>query len=445
LEDVLVTYKLNSRRRRKPNSRDENIALHALASAIESSPNEFIDKMLGMAVELCSAGTAGLSMLETTSEGEQVFRWSNLAGALHKHVGKVTPRNLSACGVTLDRHAAQLFAHPGHRFHYFNGLDSPIVEALVIPLGMGDKTPGTIWIVSHDDEVKFDTEDVRIMSGLAEFTGWALRLIRSSEAQQTARVTSEREISAHQRTEKSLKETQAGLESDIQARTAQLQELSVRLINAQDEERKKLARELHDSAGQYLAGIKMNLALLLRPDSGVETDAKSRISDTISLVDQCTSEIRTMSYLLHPPLLDEMGLRCAIMMYVEGFSERSGIRVDVEIPEDFARLPSEIETALFRVMQQSLANVHRHSGSLVARVCVSLSAAGVVMEIQDKGCGIPAETLMGFHSGRLLPGVGIAGMRERISSLNGQLNIRSTGNGTSIAADVPVPASRQIS
>jgi two-component system NarL family sensor kinase len=228
------------------------------------------------------------------------------------------------------------------------------------------------------------------------------------------------------------------LEIDIVARTAQLQQLSVKLINTQDEERRRLARELHDSAGQYLAGIQMNLGVLLREGSGLAAADKSRVSDSMSLVDRCTSEIRTMAYLLHPPLLDEMGLRSAILMYVEGFAERSGIRVDLEIPDDFGRLSSDMETGVFRVIQQSLANVHRHSGSLVACLRVKTDGESVTIEIQDEGCGIPSEILKGFYSGTRLAGVGIAGMRERIEGMAGQFDIRSSESGTTIQVRLPV-------
>ena len=443
LEEILVTYKLHTRRGRKENSRDESLALHNLAKVMATSPGELIDTLLETALELCTAGTAGLSLLQTTPEGEQIFRWANLAGALREHIGGTTPRNFSPCGVTLDRNAPQLFWYPGRRFQYFNGLACTIVEALVIPIYLDEKTPGTIWIVSHDEEVKFDSEDARIMTGLAEFTSCALRLIRSSESQQSARLEAEKEIATRKNTEKSLMRTQAGLEVDIDARTAQLQQLSVKLMNLQDDERRRLARELHDSTGQYLAGIQMNLNALLRSGSGLIAAYKSRVEDCISMVNSCTSEIRTMSYLLHPPLLDEMGLRSAILMYVEGFAERSGIRVELEIPDDFGRLSSEMETALFRVIQQSLANVHRHSGSLVACLRIASDGESLTVEISDEGCGIPPETLKGFYSGTKLSGVGIAGIRERTKSMGGHFDIRSGEKGTTIQVRLPLVASTQ--
>jgi signal transduction histidine kinase len=441
LEDILITEKLKSRRRRKPNSHAENVALHALARVMATAPNELIDTLLRTALELCSAGTAGLSLLETPADGEQIFRWTNLAGALRKHLGGSTPRNFSPCGATLDIHAAQLFTYPGRRFQYFNGLDFTIVEALVIPVDLGDETPGTIWIVSHDDEVKFDSEDARIMAGLAEFTACALRLTRLSETRRTARAEGEKEIAAHKLTEKVLRETQANMEVDITARAAQLAQLSARLLNTQDEERRRIARELHDSAGQYLAGIQMNLSALLRQDSGLEDSARARVADSMDMAKTCTSEIRTMSYLLHPPLLDEMGLGSAIPWYAEGFAERSGILVEVEIPETLGRLPSEIETALFRVVQQSLANIHRHSASAMALIRIKIDEKSVNVEVRDEGRGIAPEVLAGFRSGTRLQGVGLAGMRERIQDMGGRFEISSSEKGASIQVSLPLSAS----
>ncbi len=441
LEDILITHKLKSRRRRKPNTHSENAALHALARVMAIAPDDLIDTLLRTSLELCSAGTAGLSLLETPAEGEQIFRWTNVAGALGKQLGKTTPRHFSPCGVTLDRNAPQLFNYPGRLFQYFNGFDFTIVEALVMPVDLGGERPGTIWILSHDEEVKFDSEDARIMTGLAEFTACALRLTRQSETRRTARVEGEKKIAAHKRTEATLRKTQASMEVDITAHAAQLRQLSASLLKAQDEERRHLARELHDSAGQYLAGIQMNLSALLRPNSGLEDAARERLADSLDMAKVCTSEIRTMSYLLHPPLLDEMGLGSAIAWYAEGFAQRSGIRVDVEIPETLQRLPSEIETTLFRVVQQSLANIHRHSGSAMAMIRISIDEDSVGVEIRDEGRGISSEILAGLRSGTRLLGVGLAGMRERIRDIGGSFEIDSSEKGTSIQVALLLPAS----
>ena len=406
-----------------------------------TAPNELVDSLLCIVLELCSAGSAGLSLLQMPPEGEPIFRWTNLAGALRRHLGGTTPRHFSPSGVALDAHAPQLFAHPRRRFQYLNELDFPVVEALVIPVDLGGEIPGAIWIVSHDDEVKFDSEDARIIIALAEFAARALHLTHLSEIRQTAYLARETKIAAQERTETALRQTQSRMEVDLAARAAQLEQLSARLLNMQDEERRRLARELHDSAGQYLAGIQMNLSALLRPNSGLADLARARVTDSMDMANLCTSEIRTMSYLLHPPLLDEMGLRSAISWYAEGFANRSGIRVALEIADTIGRLPSEIETALFRVVQQSLANIHRHSASAVAVIRINIDADAVNVEIRDEGHGISPEVLAGFHSGTRLPGVGMAGMRERIRDMGGTFEVSSSDKGTSIQVRLRLSAS----
>jgi len=268
-------------------------------------------------------------------------------------------------------------------------------------------------------------------------------MTRVSEMRQTARLEGDKKIAAHKRTETALRETQASMEVDSVARAAQLEQLSARLIHLQDEERRRLARELHDSAGQYLAGIQMNLSALLRPDSGLQGTARARVSDSMDMAKLCTSEIRTISYLLHPPLLDETGLRSAISWYVEGFAERSGIRVEVQIPENLGRLPSETETALFRVVQQSLANIHRHSGSPVAVICIDVDDQAVNLEIRDEGRGFSPEVLAGFLSGTHLLGVGMAGMRERVRDMGGSFDVRSSDKGASIHVSLMLSAKTQ--
>jgi signal transduction histidine kinase len=438
LEEILVTYKLRSRRRRKPNSYQENLALKTLARAMANAPEKLIDTMLQFALDLCCAGTAGLSLLETLPDGEQVFRWTNLAGELKDYVGGTTPRNFSPCGVTLDRDAPQLFAYPERRFQYLGKAHVPLVEGLVIPIYLGNERPGTIWILSHDDECKFDSEDARLMTGLAEFTAGALRLVQAHESEQKAREEDAKQIEAHRRTEETLKRAQADLEEVVHARTAQLQQLSSRLMALQDEERRRIARELHDSAGQYLAGIQMNLRSLAHNSSAFTKSQKERLADSLAMTENCVSEIRTISYLLHPPLLDEVGLASAISWYVEGFSQRSGIRVELEIQDDIGRLPQDVENALFRVVQQSLANIHRHSGSIVAQIRINMDAETLIAEICDEGRGIPQETLRGFHEGTCLAGVGMAGMRERVRDMGGLFDIRSSQNGTTVVVRLPL-------
>ena len=227
------------------------------------------------------------------------------------------------------------------------------------------------------------------------------------------------------------------LESVILERTVQLQNLTQRLLNIQDEERRKLSRDLHDSTGQTLAALKISVSFLV-DNCKQDAPTMALVSDVVTLADQAIEEIRTMSYLLHPPLLDEVGFACAAEWYVEGFAKRSGIDVSLDIATPRERLPMRIEIALFRVLQESLTNVHRHSGASKASVCFQYQPENVVLEIRDYGRGIVAERLDRLRGASTETGVGLAGMRERLHELNGKLEIESDGQGTSMRAIVPL-------
>jgi signal transduction histidine kinase len=199
-----------------------------------------------------------------------------------------------------------------------------------------------------------------------------------------------------------------------------------------------VARDLHDSTGQTLSALKMSVAILqerLRANQST-SDVLSEID---ALADQALQEIRTTSYLLHPPLLDEAGFTSAAQWYVDGFAKRSGIKVKVDLATALERLPIAIETALFRVLQESLTNVHRHSGALEVSVCFLRQAETATLEIRDCGRGIPTERLNRLREASSETGVGLAGMHERLNELNGKLEIESDGHGTSLRAIVPLP------
>lgn len=220
---------------------------------------------------------------------------------------------------------------------------------------------------------------------------------------------------------------------------ASLRDLSSRLLMMQDNERRRIARELHDSAGQILAALSMKLTPLATEAATPGPHSVKVIEESLGLVSELTMEVRTISLLLHPPLLDEVGLSSALRLYLDGFSERSKIKVDLDIPDDFGRLSQELETAIFRIVQESVTNIHRHSESAVARVRISRSGRDVRLEVEDKGKGIPLEKRSEMESTGLA-GVGIRGMRERIRQLGGTLEIRSGRNamGTLVLARLPI-------
>jgi signal transduction histidine kinase len=229
------------------------------------------------------------------------------------------------------------------------------------------------------------------------------------------------------------------LESLVAVRTAELRKLSQRLLKVQDEERRKFARDLHDSTGQTLAALKMSI-VFLRQSCKADVPRLAMISEVEGLADQAIDEIRTMSYLLHPPLLDEVGFACAAEWYIEGFSKRSGINVKAQIANSPERLPRNMEVTLFRILQESLTNVHRHSGASDATVRFQHQPEAVVLEVKDSGKGIPAERLRLLRGVSAETGVGLAGMRERLRELEGNLEIESNSGGTSMRATVPLYA-----
>jgi PAS domain S-box-containing protein len=217
----------------------------------------------------------------------------------------------------------------------------------------------------------------------------------------------------------------------------QIMEFAARLQTMQDEERRRLARELHDSVGQTLAALSMNIGIAQAQSHKLDALGARAVSENAHLVDQVSREIRTISHLLHPPLLDVAGLASALRWYVDGFSERSHIKVDLEIPKDFGRLPDEMEIAIFRIVQECLTNIHRHSASPTATIRLIQEGDRLTIQVQDHGKGIPLEKQRALiESG--LGGVGFAGMRERLRQLGGTLEIRSEGRGTLVGATLKV-------
>ena len=234
----------------------------------------------------------------------------------------------------------------------------------------------------------------------------------------------------------------AGLAEDItEHKLAEdsLHQLSIRLLQAQDEERQRIACELHDSTAQKLAALKMNLGRLEAAMPRLSGMMKKVLGDSFDIAEACSQEIRTISYLLHPPLLDELGLAVALRSYVNGFSKRSGIQVSLKLPRKKERLPPETELTLFRVVQESLGNIHRHSGSKTASIRLARAASRAVLEVRDRGRGFPPVEFEAVMEGKALQSVGIAGMQQRLRQIGGQLEILSGKTGTTVRAIVPTP------
>jgi PAS domain S-box-containing protein len=220
-----------------------------------------------------------------------------------------------------------------------------------------------------------------------------------------------------------------------------LRNLSARLLQLQDEERRRIARELHDSTGQSLAALVIHLSAVSARITDVDPSAADLLREAILLSQKASDETRTLSYLLYPPTLDYAGLRSALEWYIEGFTQRSKVKVDLQVTLGPDRLPEIVERTVFRIVQESLTNIFRHSGSDTASVQVDVRSGTVRLEVADRGKGIPAEILTTLNSSGGQLGVGIRGMRERVRQLGGWLQIKSSPAGTKIVVSLSVKES----
>jgi PAS domain S-box-containing protein len=249
-----------------------------------------------------------------------------------------------------------------------------------------------------------------------------------------------RDVTAQKLAEQALRESEANLrlakdklESVVEQRTAALRQLSSRILTLQDAERRRIARELHDSLGQYLVGLKLNIDILRRSPGQEELWVQAT-----EIMEQCVSEVRTLSCLLHPPMIDELGLVSSARWFVEGLGQRSAIKVSLDAPHSLPRLPAAIDLVLFRGLQEALTNVHRHSGASAAQVVIRQETDSVVLEVKDDGGGMPPGLLARFHQTGAGMGVGLSAMRERVRELGGRMKLASDSKGTSVRIEIPL-------
>jgi PAS domain S-box-containing protein len=285
-------------------------------------------------------------------------------------------------------------------------------------------------------EGRYDYEGWRVRKDGSRF--WAnvvLTAIRDEQNRLVGFAKITRDFTERMRSQEALEAANAKLAISEKS----LRDLSLHLLSTQDEERRRIGRELHDSLGQYLVMLKMNLDSLessLEPPQA--NGAGQDLSQCIRLAEDSLKEVRTISYLLYPPMLEEMGLKSAIPWYLDGFSKRSAIATNFEVETGFGRLAPEVELAFFRVLQESLTNVHRHSGSSTAIVRLSLTNGAIVLQVQDKGNGVPTKLMEQSGQDWLGSlGVGLRGMSERMRQLGGKLEVASTATGTTVTASVP--------
>jgi PAS domain S-box-containing protein len=336
--------------------------------------------------------------------------------------------------------------------------------SMIIPLDRRSEETTILARLSQGERIDhFDTIRLRKDGATLEIS-LSISPVRNAAGKIIGASKIARDISGRKRIERELHESEQrfrtladALDTQVQFRTQELRrrnaeilqqsdqvrDLSGKLMFAQDEERRRIARELHDSAGQNLALLGMSLAR-------IEVDAKrdpagmsKSIKDAQNLVQDLTQEIRTTSYLLHPPMLDESGLASALRWYTEGLAERSGLSIELNIPDDLGRFAPEVELAIFRLVQECLTNIHRHSGSKTAAIRIAREPDKVYAEVQDHGKGMSQQRLAEIQSQGF--GVGIRGMRERVLQCHGELTVDSNALGTKIAAIFPAktPATKE--
>jgi len=408
LHDLLLDREFLSRKN-VPNRAERRFeALQALTRVFTETPQAVLQKLVDIAVEFCGADSAGISLEDPEAKK---FRWVAISGSFSQYLYGTTPRFFSPCGTCLSTGRAQHYRLTKPYYDFLGVVAEPITDGMLIPWA-SDQSKGTIWAVSHGSRETFTPDDFKLLSTLADFVSISVRLTEH---------------------EQSLRRSHDELESQVHQRTASLRLLSADLMRVQDEERRKIARELHDSLGQYLVALKMNLARL----EGRSPNDLQIAVDSEDLIERCLSETRTISHLLHPPLLDESGLPSATKWYMEGFSKRSGIEVSLQIDDQVGRMPQEIETALFRLLQESLNNVHRHSGSKKVDIAIRLNGGKALVTIRDYGCGFSFQQLQDIQNGRSR-GVGLTGLRERIAVLGGSLEVVSAEPGSLIKATLPI-------
>jgi PAS domain S-box-containing protein len=367
--------------------------------------------------------------IEATAKFRAVFDQSSIFAGILSLDGTVIDANricLDACGYRKEDIVGKLFWETG--WWRFNKEVQDKIREATLRAARGE---------AYREELPYHLAD-----GTERMVDFALHPVRDDQERIIFLHPTGTDITSRKQVEEELKTTRAELEKRVAERTAELnianenlRDLSARLLNTRDHEARRLARELHDSVGQLLAAISMNTGKVTAQAHKLDEAGANAVAENAALVQQISSEIRTISHLLHPPLLDELGLGSALRWYIETFSERSEIKIDIKLPDDLGRLSTEIETAIFRIVQECLTNIHRHSGSKTATIGMVKKDCQIVLAIQDAGRGIPPSKLRSAGDG--WSGVGFRGMLERIRYLGGTLNIDSGAQGTTVTAKLP--------
>jgi two-component system, NarL family, sensor kinase len=365
------------------------------------------------------------AVLVSSAQGDQVF---TLQGAEHPY--RLLVESIEEGAATLSDDGTVLYSNRSFAAFF----DAPLEKFIGAPL--------------HNFVTGNDAEFLKtlIMGARLTSTRGEIRLVKKHGKPRTIRLTlsPNRELGLEAICAVATELTEiVDANEALRVTETSLRQLSARLLQLQDEERRRIARDLHDVTGQKVAVLSMSLDRLARLTEQRKPEAKESIKESREIVSQIGEEIRTLSYILHPPLLDECGLASAVHWYAEGFEKRSGIKLEVSIDADLPRLPADAETTLFRVVQESLTNVHRYSGSSSAKIRISKNSKEVRLEIIDYGQGSKSGTARAKLDGAAPLGVGIPGMRERLHQLGGGLTVDFGTNGTRVTATLPIKGGKE--
>jgi signal transduction histidine kinase len=373
--------------------------------------------------------------------------WARFANFFPLHQEDVRRRYLIGIGLAAGAILLRWLLDPllGHSAFYVTLYVAVLASALVCGLGPSILTAvlgfgGIVyWFVDLRHLLPISNRDIH-SSIACVFVCTALVILGKINRDKQLKLNE-----SHAELERRIAERTSQLADEVQVRRQaedELRSLSVRLMAVQDEERRRIARDLHDSAGQTLAALRMTIALLSEAARTLPTVAK--LADEMdSLSQEALREIRTNSYLLHPPMLDEAGFASAAQWFVDGYSARSGLTVEFNVSDNIGRLPSRVDLALFRVLQEALTNIHRHARCSNVIVGLALESDELVLHIEDNGRGFSKERLQSFRESQPSTSVGLAGMRERLRELGGKLEIESDASGTILQARIPTPCEEQ--
>jgi PAS domain S-box-containing protein len=408
--------------------------------SLQQGLDEMLETVIGLLgadkglVQLLDSNTGVLSMVAQRGFDPEMDRYFRTVG--------VNPNSASGRALNLHQPVVlkdaetdaqyESLRHIARAAGYRGVIAAPLIDADGTPIGM---------LTTHFASPHEPSEQE--MRRLALYVRQAADFIRRCKIEEALIKSDERLRAMAENLDAQVRARTAELEmrnAEVYEQSERLRDLSVRLLQAQDDERRRIARELHDSVGQILTVLGLNVASLAMHSPALPGDVAETIEQSERLLDQLNREIRTMSYLLHPPLLDESGLAEALRWYIGGLAQRSNLDIDLEVPSDFGRLSPDTELVIFRIVQEALTNIHRHSQSEMALIRLARNDETISVEIQDWGTGIPPEKLKAIQSHG--SGVGIRGMRERVRQLHGELCIESNADGTRVG--VTFPASHAV-